>query len=370
MTATVGTEERAALPGWRFSSLWHLIYLAYMFVPLVFEPRVRPLAWAASAAALALFVPIYVLAEMRPGRVRRWSAAMTTALAVLVFPLNSGSSILLVYAAGGAAAGLPRRTALRAMTGLSVVALIGAALSPIPLAFRFLTFGPVLVFIWVIGIQVLDEIARDRAQADLRVENARIQHLATLAERERISRDLHDLLGQALTGIVVRAQLAQRLAAVDARRSTAETAEIEQVARNALAEVRATVAGMRQVSLDDEVEVAREALAAAGVALTVTRDPAVTLAPTTENALALAVREAVTNIVRHAHARSATIALHESGGRVVLEVADDGVGGDRADGGGLAGMRERVAALGGEVARRVQHGTSVTVAVPATAAAT
>lgn len=162
-----------------------------------------------------------------------------------------------------------------------------------------------------------------------------------------------------------RGQLAQRLARVDAEARLAEMDEVERIARQALAEVRATVSGWRQVDLGDEVTVARDALAAAGVTLTVARDPGIALSPSAETALGLALREAVTNVVRHAGARTCTVALRRTDRRIVLEVTDDGVGGDALDGNGLTGMRERIAALGGEVQRRTRDGSALTVAVPA-----
>jgi two-component system sensor histidine kinase DesK len=251
-----------------------------------------------------------------------------------------------------------------------LTALLGAlaAVSPIPFPYRIWAFASSALFVWVIGLTCMAEAARRRESADLRVDNARIQHLATLSERERISRDLHDLLGQALTGIVVRSQLAQRLATSDPDAGIAEMAEVERAARAALAEVRATVQGWRQVVLDDELVVARQALAAAGVELVVGRDPEVVLTPSAETALSLALREAVTNVVRHAHARRCIVTLRRQDAAVVLAVIDDGVGGDPREGNGLTGMRERIAALGGNMTRAVRDGTAITVTVPAAVA--
>jgi len=226
---------------------------------------------------------------------------------------------------------------------------------------RLLALGPSFVLVWVIGLIAAEHTERERAD---RFRNAQVEHLATLSERERISRDLHDLLGQTLTGIVVRSQLAQRLARVDADAGVAEMAEVERAARAALSEVRATVSGWRQVDLDEEVTVARDVLAAAGVTLTVDLDPALVLTPSAETALGLALREAVTNVVRHARASWCAVALRQNGDRVVLEVTDDGVGGELRDGNGMTGMRERIAALGGDVERQVHDGTALTVAVP------
>ncbi len=209
---------------------------------------------------------------------------------------------------------------------------------------------------------------RAREATQLRLQSARVEHLTRVAERERIARDLHDLLGQTLTGIVVRSQLAQRLTAIDTERSVAEMREVEHIARDALAEVRATVAGWRHVDLDDELAAAAGALAAVDVTLRVERDPEVHLTPSVAAALGLALREAITNVVRHAHASHCVVELRRDGDRVVLDVSDDGVGSNTPEGNGLTGMRERVAAIGGELSRRTRGGTALTVAVPAAVA--
>lgn len=366
MTETAPSEGRAARTEWHVSTWWPLLYLSNLaFVP-VFDPT--PWAWPLVAGVVAFFVPLFVFAARAPGPARRWSPVLSTVVGVLVVPFNGGATVLFVFAAGFVGSYLPRRSAIQWFTGLTF--LIGAELllSPIPWPYRLWTFAPSAVFVWIIGFVCLSDARRNREAAALRLENARISHLATLTERERISRDLHDLLGQTLTGIVVRSQLAQRLTRTDPDAGAAEMAEVERAARAALTEVRATVAGWRHVDLDDELTVARDALAAAGVELTVHRDPALVLTPSAETTLGLALREAVTNVVRHAHARTCTVTLRHLDRRVVLEVTDDGVGGGAVEGTGLTGMRERIAALGGEVARRSDHGTALAVSVPAAVA--
>ena len=134
----------------------------------------------------------------------------------------------------------------------------------------------------------------------------------TLAERERIARDLHDLLGHTLSLIVVKSELAARLAESDPTRAGEEMRDVERIGREALAEVRAAVVGYRAQGLRGELDGARRALDAAGVEATVETDlPALPIAY--ESALALALREAVTNVVRHAGARHATIRIGVEG---------------------------------------------------------
>ena len=353
---------------WSAATLWTLFWLSMLFFQPVFDDRDRPLQWAVAATVVVLFVPFYLAVELRDGPARRWAAPATTLLAVAAVPFNSGASVLLVYAAGFAGSYLSRRSAVRWLAGLT--ALLGAIVlvSSIPFPYRIMAFAPSLALIWVIGLITVEGVDAER---EARFHRARVEYAATLSERERIARDLHDLLGQTLTGIVVRSQLAQRLVRDDLDAGVAEMAAVEQVARAALSEVRTTVSGWRFVEFDDEVAVARDALAAAGVELVVVRDP-VALTPTAETALALALREAVTNVVRHSRARRCTVTLRQvpgaDGGQVELEVVDDGVGGSATDGNGLTGMRERVAQLGGELRRRGTGGTSLTVELPAVVA--
>jgi two-component system, NarL family, sensor histidine kinase DesK len=347
------------------SELWHLCWLGILVYAPLLDP-VDPLRqWLFLAGVVVVFVPFYVAVERRPGRLRDWSPALTAMFAVAVTPFNAGGSVLFVYAAAFAANYLSRRAATWWLPTLSVLLVVLAFFSTIPMPWRTFAFVPSLVLIWVVGLMATEHNEQDRLA---RFHNAQVEHLATLSERERISRDLHDLLGQTLTGIVVRSQLAQRLATADVDAGIAEMAQVEQAARAALSEVRATVSGWRQVDLDQELIAARDALGAAGVALTVTRDPGLVLTPSAETALGLALREAVTNVVRHAHANRCTVALRQTGERVVLEVTDDGVGGEQREGNGLAGMRERIAALGGDVQRNARDGTALTVAVPAAVA--
>lgn len=350
---------------WGAPTLWNLAFL----LNLIYQPLLDPVdpvrQWIVSAVIVVVFLPIYLGAELGPGRLGCWAPTLITALAVVAIPQNAGSSVLLVYVAGMIGSSRTREVALRWFAGMTALLLANGAYAAVEEPWRLFAIAPSLALVWVVGLIASEHTERDRAE---RFRNAQVEHLATLSERERISRDLHDLLGQTLTGIVVRSQLAQRLARTDAEAGVAEMAEVERAARAALGEVRATVAGWRHVDLDHEVTVARDALAAAGVGLTVVRDPGLVLTPSAETALGLALREAVTNVVRHARATRCAVALHLLDGRVVLEVTDDGVGGEQRDGNGLTGMRERIGALGGDVQRQARGGTAVTVAVPAAVA--
>lgn len=363
MTGTAAHRRRSDFPT---GELWPLCYLGFLYFQPFFAPT--PWGWPLAIGITVVTAALWIEVLWWDGPLRRFGHVAFTLLGTATVLFNNAASIVFVYAAACAGSYLTKSIALRWFAALSVINTVAAVLAMQSYPYAVFSFLPSAFFIWIIGMICVREAEGARETQRLRLQNARVEHLTRVAERERIARDLHDLLGQTLTGIVVRSQLAQRLAPLDPDRSVAEMREIESVARGALAEVRATVSGWRHVDLDDELAAATGALAAVDVTLVVDRDPAITLTPSVASALGLTLREAVTNVVRHAGATRCVVALRRDGDRVVLEVSDDGMGGDAPEGNGLTGMRERIAAIGGEVSRRTRGGTALTVAVPAAVA--
>ncbi|QOR70675.1 sensor histidine kinase [Ruania alkalisoli] len=174
------------------------------------------------------------------------------------------------------------------------------------------------------------------------------RQLTVTAERERVARDVHDVLGHSLTVVTVKAELAERLIEADPVAAKAEIAAIRSLTREALGELRATVSGLRVARLADELTAAQEALTDAGIDADVPTDPAV-VDPRHRIVVAWVLREAITNVVRHSGAGRCEVSLGSSS----LVVADDGVGpGGAAEAGGLRGARERVDAAGGTLTVR------------------
>jgi two-component system sensor histidine kinase DesK len=206
-----------------------------------------------------------------------------------------------------------------------------------------------------------------RSGAKLRLAHEEIEQLAKVAERERIARDLHDVLGHTLSVIVLKAELAGRLFSRDPQRAAAEISDVEQISRKALGEVREAIRGYRSEGLMAEIDRAQHVLDAAGVTLRCDSKPP-SLNPAQESVLALAVREAVTNIVRHAQASHCHLEFRNVDGCTFLSMEDDGRGGVREEGNGLRGMRERVESLGGKfnVQSNVEstRGTRLTIEIP------
>jgi two-component system sensor histidine kinase DesK len=200
---------------------------------------------------------------------------------------------------------------------------------------------------------------RQRALAEAREENAR---LAVRDERNRMARDVHDILGHSLTVITVKAELAARLMEVSPERAKVEVADLERLARDALADVRQAVAGFREMSLPAELARARSSLAAAGIEADL---------PTAADAVpshlrelcAWTLREGVTNVIRHSEATTCRVTLDERG----ITITDDGVGQQPgAPGTGLVGLQERAEAVGAQLATRSVSPHGFELAVTAT----
>jgi two-component system, NarL family, sensor histidine kinase DesK len=210
----------------------------------------------------------------------------------------------------------------------------------------------------VIGLVVYSAIAVRRTNRALVAARHELARLAVADERARIARDLHDTLGHSLSIIALKSELAGRLVDDDPARAKVEMADVERVARESLSAVRETIGGYRQPTLAAELAGARSALAAAGIDGRV--EPAPEGIPAAIDAvLGWAVREGVTNIVRHGRAGSAEIRVELTGATAGVDIRNDrvadtaggsGIGHSRVGGGsGLAGLRERVAAFGGGV---------------------
>ncbi|RPF28306.1 sensor histidine kinase [Georgenia muralis] len=326
-----------------------LVYLGALFYQPLFNPTTDARDWLAVAVLIALFLPIYAATfRARGDRQTLILIAGLGALALAGSLVNSGASVFAIYAAAVASRLYPVRRAVYVVAALVGVLVLIFVISPVPMPWRLAALGPAVFFTPVVVATSIFDAERRRANRRLLRADEEIERLATIAERERIARDLHDLLGHTLSVIVLKSQLTARLVRVDPDRAAAEIDDVEKISREALDEVRAAVAGYRARGLGAELDGARVALQAAGVDVDIRADRT-ELRPEQESALAMALREAVTNVVRHADARRATVTITTAGTDVRLEVSDDGRGYAGEAGSGLTGMRERIAAVGGRV---------------------
>jgi two-component system sensor histidine kinase DesK len=226
-----------------------------------------------------------------------------------------------------------------------------------------------------VGIGLLLVLMRDLRMRNQELQEARAELAlsAVAAERARFARDLHDLLGHSLSVIAIKAELAGRLLPHESERAATEVADVEQVARQALREVREAVSGYYQPTLDGELEGARVALLAAGIDADFERAP-VALDPEVEAVLAWTVREGTTNVIRHSGARHCRVKVRAGLADAAVEVVDDGGGNDAGlaagqslngdAGNGIAGLAERAEHLRGRLeAGRLPLGDGFRLAV-------
>jgi two-component system sensor histidine kinase DesK len=336
-----------------------LIYLT-IYVAYAYFRNDTALEWTLDAAILTAFLALYFRGFWVWGR-EAWPIVVAiAALGALTSPRNPGGASFFIYAAAFGYRLGSSGVAFKWIAAVVAVVLI----ETVTIGLRPQAWIPAVVFSLIIGgvnVHFTELRRKDRTLARAQEE---VEHMAKIAERERIARDLHDLLGHTLSVIVLKAELASKIADRDLARALSEIRDVERISRNALTEVRQAISGFRGERLQDELASGREALEAAGVTVVTHIDP-VGLGRDQERTLAVALRESITNVIRHARARRCEIRLSRNGHGLVLAVADDGIGGRAEDGSGLSGMRARVATLGGTVERDGVAGTRVTVTLPA-----
>ncbi|MDR7253348.1 two-component system sensor histidine kinase DesK [Nocardioides sp. BE266] len=335
--------------GWAFASIW-LVFLIYPTIAVLDADQ--PVAVKVLCLLCIVgFAVSNVLGYASHGR-RPWLfLALMVALALATVPVIGIEAVSYTpYLAMLSALELPSpawKWAVAFWVVVPLISLFGVDGFP---PYLFLMFWPIML--GGVILRIFGE--REQVATDARNEYAMV------AERERVARDVHDVLGHSLTALSVKAELAARLVDVDPERAKAELESIQATARQALAEVRATVGGLRAGNLEAELLAAPRVLADAGVRTQVVGEVADT-DPRHRALLAWVLRESVTNVVRHARAQCVTIELSAAG----IAVTDDGAGLSGPEGNGLRGMRERVSGAGGTLSvTPTTPGTRVEVGLP------
>ncbi|MGH3301860.1 MAG: sensor histidine kinase [Streptosporangiaceae bacterium] len=331
--------------------------------------------WFLVSGSPVFAVAFYIFVMAQPGvPVLRPTSVVAIPLiggmAVAMF-IVGGMNWLACLAVGAASGGRFGRTPWPAVVSSVACAAAGFYIAVadnvgLGTTFAAVVIGPMAAF-FAYGASRRAEIV-----SALRRTRADLARTAVAEERLRIARDVHDLLGHSLALITLKAELAGRVIGTDPDRAAAEIAELESVARQSLSDVRAAVAGYRQPDLAAELDSARQLLDSAGIASQITAADTSCLSADVDAALAWAVREGTTNIVRHSAATHVAISISTGPATAMLEIsdngppadggassrlhlADDGGGPDgqgrvRLGGSGLAGLSERVHSLGGELA--------------------
>ncbi|WP_281658797.1 sensor histidine kinase [Halobacillus sp. Cin3] len=230
------------------------------------------------------------------------------------------------------------------------------------------------IIITVIGVILLPFTVRYRNQQQdlenkLEDANQRISQLMVIEERERIARDLHDTLGQKLSMIGLKSDLAAKLMTAKPDKAQKEVEDIQHTARNALKEVREMVSNMRGMKLKDELIRVQQIIEAAEMEFTYEGNLGKTSIPAlTENVLSMCLKEAATNIVKHSRATRCHVQIEASSMELTVTIEDDGIGlpetMDPFQGHGLQGMRERLEFVNGRLDLESEQGTKLTLHIP------
>jgi two-component system sensor histidine kinase DesK len=359
--------------GWRrwFGAAFGMLWLAIPIADLA-QSDPSPGHIALGAVGSVTFVAFYL------GRAMRWPSSDretlitvgTMALIATVLTLFERSTwgLLFVYVAAAGGLRLPPNRNAVAVVGSTVLCVLTMSASETDagtiVSITATTLGIGVLFMALGGVI--------RANIELREARAELAELAVAEERLRFARDLHDLLGQSLSLIALKAQLAGRLLPDRPEEASKHITDLQNVSRDALREVREAVAGYRSPTLSGELAGARMALEAAGITAQFV-SPEVALPPPVEAVLAWTVREGATNVIRHSGAQHATIRIRPGMAAASAEILDDGAGGNGLAGGhGLTGLRERVHVLGGELdaGPRPEGGFRLSVSVPVEVAET
>ena len=336
---------------WLFSAVW-LLYLGQPLQVAYEEPD--PTTRAVGVGALIAFAVAFVLPFSYYQRRRRAGLAIPLTVRWGVLAVMATLLVIAEPAAGEAAIGGSVYLAVTAVLTLPFVqawSFVGLLAVSAAVVTRVVPgwetddyFGLQLIVSAIAAWGITQVMARG---ADLATAQQQLAELAVVAERDRVARDMHDILGHSLTVIAVKAELAGRLLSVDPERARAEVADVERLSRQALADVREAVGGLRHLTLARELAGARTALLAAEIdlVLPVSIDD---VPPERDELYGWVVREGTTNVIRHSRATRCEIRLCADG----IEVVDDGPGEPpdaTASAHGLRGLRERVEAAGGEL---------------------
>lgn len=310
-------------------ALWALVYavaVSYALFPLAFD-RGRPFRFAYSGWMLVLGLAVVAAADTNPFVMLYGTAALVFLLPLAWVVILDGVALLL---------------------GAGILLLDG----------RFADDWGDLVTVASVTMAMFFMSSLVRAVRRLQLANEEIATLAVANERERVARDLHDLLGHSLTTITVKAGLARRVleTAGDIPRAVEEIREVEGLTRSALSDVRATVSEYREVSLSAEIVGARAALRAAEIDADLPH-AVDNVRPELQSVFGYVLREAVTNVLRHSGAKLVKVKL----GDTWLEVEDDGTATEVVPGNGLRGLTERLDAVGGTLRASARPGGGLLV---------
>ncbi|WP_449329112.1 sensor histidine kinase [Savagea faecisuis] len=354
-------------------SPWMSIYIWIIFCILpfffIFRASTRLEIGIGIALVLSFFLFHFFATHAKPGLVYMWiSFEMVVHLLLTLLYGYVYLAIFIAFFIGNIRHPVGFYIMYGLHLGFTIIAVVAGFFIDLEL---FLPQIPYII-ITIIGAILLpfnlyNRNKQENLEGQLEDAKETISALHIIAERERIARDLHDTLGQKLSLIGLKSDLAYRLVTKDAQKAQMEIKDIRETARIALKEVRELVAGMRAITLNEELPRIRQILTAAEMECVIEGDTVIKKLPAiVENVLSMCLKEAVNNVVKHSKATKCTITFIQEPNELVAIVEDDGIGLPSSinRGTGLKGMRERLNFINGTLHIAAEEGTQLTITVP------
>ncbi|MFK8013549.1 MAG: sensor histidine kinase [Marinicellaceae bacterium] len=345
---------------YRYAPYMWLIYLSLFFFSLYKFQRIEH-GYIFATLGTLIFLVLYFNTYWVSGKRVWWNISAILIIGTLMTLITTGASVFFIYAA-----------AFCCHIGNSKKAFIGLAfiifwIVLISIIFNFTPYFyvPAALFSLMIGGINIFQHNIDLKNKALVLSQNEVKHLARTSERERIARDLHDLIGHTFSVITLKAELAGKLLDKDREKTRSEIKELEQISREALKQVREVVTGYRTSDLNTELAHAKYVLESNDIQFKFRFDD-IQMSETINKELAIMLKELITNILKHSSAGLVTTNIKQKDNIAELKVSDDGVGfsPSKSNGNGLKGIQERTLNLGGSYNLEHQPNTTITISIP------
>lgn len=340
-----------------------LLYLFIYFFSYAFMDASQQVL-IINSMTVSIFITSYFRAHHAKRREFILHIALITSIAIATTQINYGASVFFVYAAAFAGQLTPARFSLAIIATITGIIISLSWLLLLPMQF----YLPAIFFTLMIGGINLHFAEINRKKNQLKQSEQEIKQLIIDAERERIARDLHDVMGHTLSLIALKSELASKLIDKDSNKAKQELLELNRITRQTLQEVRDTVSGYRESSIIGVLSRAKVALENANITLHY-QLPDMTLPDRINQPMSYVIKEAITNIIRHSSADQCSLSFDQHEDALTVIIKDNGDSNQQplTEGNGLKGIRERIEAIGGEFSYLSQSGFTLSITVPVSA---
>jgi len=348
--------------GMHFAPYIWLVYLGFFFASALFYHPVEHTYWYATVGTV-VFLIVYFNAYWRSAKEIKWNILAIMVIGSALAYLTPGASVFFVYASAFCCR---LGTTRKAFTGLVVIA-SWIAIYSLYWSSSASFYIPGLFFTFMVGGINIYQHDIDLKRQELQLSQQEVRQLARTSERERIARDLHDLIGHTFSIITLKAELVGKLIDKDQEKALIEIKELEEISRDALKQIREVVTGYRTSDLNTELAYAKHILQSNDIKFVYQLDD-LQVDDHINKELAIMLKELVTNILKYASANQVKVSIKQKDSSISMQVADDGVGfsaDEQTQGYGLKGLKERINELSGQIKIENNSGTCILICLPA-----